>query len=316
MTQLRAGWNAFWFTPRSTLPLAFLRIAFGLLVAVWAFSLRGDVAWFFGPDGIQPSQPDRPGVLALLRHLNTTWAAYVFVVGVGLAGLALAVGLRSKVAGWVVFVGLVSLQYRNPYVVNGGDLLMRLVAVYVALAPTGAALSYDRWRRHRADFWQAPERPLWAVRLLQVQVCVMYFDSVWEKIVGETWRRGTAVGFALANDALTRSDAVDWITGTGWLDNLLTWATLVLELALVFLVWNRRLRPWVLLGGVALHLGIEIGMPLGFFPLVVMVSYLSFVPVEWAEKVLAPVRATFDRRGGRRPARAVAARRHARPDTP
>ena len=40
--------------------------------------------------------------------------------------------------------------------------------------------------------------------------------------------------------------------------NLFTWATLAFEATFFVLVWNRRLRPWVLGIGVAFHLGIDL----------------------------------------------------------
>jgi len=287
----RARLHAFWFQPTSTNPVAFLRIAFGVLVCCWTASAFQDRAWFYGRGAVVGPQPASAGPLGFLGWFDgsamATTAATVTLVLLGAAALCLTVGLWARLAGWVVFVCILALHQRNPYVLNGGDLLLRTLAFYVALAPTGAALSVDRWRRHRSRFWEAPLRAPWAMRLVQLQVCVMYFDSVWEKLPGETWRGGTAVSWALANDSLARVPGGGWLSDHVVLTNLATYGTLVIEVALVFLVWNRKARPWVLLGGVALHLGIEVGMPLGFFPAVVMVSYLSFVTPEAADALVA-----------------------------
>jgi hypothetical protein len=52
----------------------------------------------------------------------------------------------------------------------------------------------------------------------------------------------------------------------------------VIELALAVLVWNGKLRPWVLLGGVALHVGIDFSVRVGFFSLAALVAYVAFLP--------------------------------------
>jgi uncharacterized membrane protein YphA (DoxX/SURF4 family) len=291
VNRVAAHWDRFWHTPTSTLPAAILRIVFGAVVFLWALSMLEDVYWFFGPHGVLPEQLDRPGILGFLGRSDSPLLPAAALGALMVAGVLLAIGCWTRVVSVVVFVLIAAFHHRNPFVLNGGDLLMRLAALYIALTPTGAALSVDRWRRNRAEFWSHPERPMWGLRLLQLQVAVMYFDSVWEKIVGETWRAGTAVGFALANDELTRTANGDWIGDVGWLNNILTWSTLLIEFALALLVWNRRLRPWVLLGGVALHLGIELGMPLGFFPVIVLTTYLSFLTPSGAERVVAGARA-------------------------
>ena len=38
------------------------------------------------------------------------------------------------------------------------------------------------------------------------------------------------------------------------------------------------LRPWVLLAGVALHLGIDYAVRVGFFSYAVFVAYIAFLP--------------------------------------
>jgi hypothetical protein len=57
----------------------------------------------------------------------------------------------------------------------------------------------------------------------------------------------------------------------------LTWGTLAVECALAFLVWIPRLRRWVLLGGVLLHLGIEWSMVLAVMQWVLIGAYTVFL---------------------------------------
>jgi hypothetical protein len=63
--------------------------------------------------------------------------------------------------------------------------------------------------------------------------------------------------------------------------------TLVFEISFVFLVWNRRLRPVLLISAVLLHTGIAVFMGLVTFSLMMMTALLSFVPAEAVHRLLA-----------------------------
>ena len=74
------------------------------------------------------------------------------------------------------------------------------------------------------------------------------------------------------------------------MSNLLTYGTLAVELSLGLLVWNRKLRPWVLIAGLGLHLGIEYAIRVGFFTLALCVAYLAWVPPATMDRVLLRLR--------------------------
>ena len=65
---------------------------------------------------------------------------------------------------------------------------------------------------------------------------------------------------------------------------------MVTELSLAVLIWNRRLRPWVLLVGVSLHVGIESSIMVGFFSYAMLASYLCFIPPETSTRYVLATR--------------------------
>ena len=153
-------------------------------------------------------------------------------------------------AAVVVFVGVLSLERRNPFVFNSGDGLIRVIAFYLMFAPSGESLSLDRWRRARETFWEFPARAPWALRLMQVQLSILYLASVWAKLAGETWNNGTAVSYALRLEDLQRFEPPTALATSELVSNLLTYGTIAVEASLGVLVWNRTLRPYVLALGV------------------------------------------------------------------
>jgi hypothetical protein len=81
-----------------------------------------------------------------------------------------------------------------------------------------------------------------------------------------------------------------FVAHTATISNLLTYGALAIELGLAVLVWNRRLRPWVLGLGVALHLGIDWSIRVGFFTLAVFVLFLVFLPGDRADRLVLRLR--------------------------
>jgi hypothetical protein len=283
MRELGAAWQRFWFEPEETSTLALVRIAFGALVLVWAVTLTHDASSFFSGSGILPESgyDGRPSaVWSLLDLTDSGLAVGLVVAGLSIASLFLIAGLYTRLAAVVVFVLLVSLERRNPFVFNSGDGLLKVIAFYMVLAPAGASLSLDRWRRARDAFWEFPSREPWPLRLMQVQLSILYLATVWTKLSGTTWNDGTAISYAARLEDLTRFDLPHSIATSELVVNLMTYGTLALEVAIGILVWNRRLRPWVLGLGVFLHLAIDLTMRVGFFSYAVFVLYLAFLPPE------------------------------------
>jgi hypothetical protein len=285
------AWRRFWFQPEPTSTLALVRIAFGLVAMAWTVALLPGFSAWFGDDGILPRHPAPAGgtwgPLDLLAGGGATTAALVVLL---VASACLVVGYRTRAAALLVFLGLLAFERRDPFVFDSGDALLRIVALYLALAPAGASLSLDRRRRARDGFWEFPARAPWALRLMQVQLSVLYLATVWTKLRGTTWNDGTAVSYALRVGDLERLPLPHFVTDSLLVANLMTYGTLAIELAIGVLVWNRRARPWVLGLGVALHLGIDYSMRVGFFTLAMLVLYLAFVPSDVAARVVLAVR--------------------------
>lgn len=290
------AWRSFWFEPRQMYPLGLVRIAFGALVIVWTLWLlpiRGDL---LGPDGVTPAQPSIPSTWGLFAVWNTDVAILIGLVVLLVAAVALLVGWQSRVAAVVVFVLIVSLERRSPWMFNSGDALIRIEALLLALSPCGTALSLDQ-RRRTGTFWSAQTRPNWPIRLLQVQFAIVYLAAVQVKLAGQPWLDGTAVSYVLRIEDMTRIPLPHWLVANALAMNAATWAVLATELALGILVWFPRCRPWVLFAGIAMHLMIDMTIQIGIFSYAMFVLYLAWLSPETV-KVL-PDRIRRLRRNGR-----------------
>jgi hypothetical protein len=249
--------------------MAALRIAVGLLTIGWTLSLLPDARTFLGDDGVQRSLP----------HVDSgAWVVplgppYLVVSVLLVAAAALALGWRTRIASVVVAVLLLAVQRRDPWVLNSGDLLLRELAFFVLLMPAGETWSLDARRRGTSRL-RAP----WALRLVQLQISGLYLFSVWAKVRGHTWNDGTAVGIALQLEDLQRFAVPSAVATSLGVSAVLTYSALAIEASLAVGLWLPRLRYGVMAAGVALHLGIEASLLIGWFSLAVIASYVAFVP--------------------------------------
>jgi Vitamin K-dependent gamma-carboxylase len=155
------------------------------------------------------------------------------------------------------------------------------------LAPIGRRWALDA-RRKPARTTQVT---LWPLRLLQIQLSIIYIAAVWAKLRSPgPWNDGTAVGYALQMGDLQRFALPEQLSTSVLVAGALTYGTLALELALGVLVWNQRLRPWVLLAGVSLHVGIDLTIRVGWFSWVMILLYLAFVPAPVIQAAVARMR--------------------------
>ena len=220
--------DAFWFAPTDPATLALVRIAFGALVTLWALSLAPDLGAFFSTAGVigdaSPTAATGPG--ACSGSSTRTPPSRRSTSRCSPRAVGMTVGWHSRVCAAVVFVALTSLARANPYVFNSGDTLIRVLAFYLMLAPSGMEFSLDRRRARQRGRDVASTHPAWPLRLIQIQVSVMYASAVWSKLQGARWRDGTAVSYATRLPDLVRFPARRCFEHSPLFSQLATYGTL------------------------------------------------------------------------------------------
>jgi hypothetical protein len=213
-----------------------------------------------------------------------------------ICAIAMTIGWHTRIASIAVWILVISYQHRDPSAFNAGDVLIRIEALCLALAPSGAAFSLDQ-RRRTGKFWSAQVRAPWPIRLFQLQLSIVYLASVHWKLAGITWPNGTAVSYALRLKDMVIVPVPQWFIHSAFLINIATWGAMAVELAVGILVWNRRVRPWILCAGVIMHTTILFTMGVGFFTPAVFVLYCAFVSPDAIRRFAAdPTRTRVFRR--------------------
>ncbi|MFC7303032.1 HTTM domain-containing protein [Streptomyces monticola] len=114
---------------------------------------------------------------------------------------------------------------------------------------------------------------------LMAQVCVVYASAGWWKITGTTWQDGTAVHYPLGIDFLSPwPELSQALAGQQALVLLLTYGTVVVQVAFPFALLNRHAKNVLLVLMAAEHLGIAVLMGLPYFSLVMLSADAVFLP--------------------------------------
>ncbi len=275
--------------PRTAWPLAIARVVIGLAILLWALTMAVDVTALLGDDALVGL--DFADGLNRYVPLDSTLAISAALVGLVLASGAIIVGWRPSFWLVVAFVLLVAIQRRNTMILNSGDIILRDLTLLLALTPTGAAMSIDQVRRYgREAFWTSSMVAPWGLRLVQLQVMVVYLFAFWSKS-GELWQNGTAVSTAFRLRDLQRFGELSVFVDNIWFVAFLTWSTLIVELALGTLLWVKRLRPLLIVFGVLLHLMIDTFVLVGFFGLAMIAGLTIFLDAGWIDNAIRRRRA-------------------------
>ncbi|MGQ0830725.1 MAG: HTTM domain-containing protein [Microthrixaceae bacterium] len=280
--------DRFLFASSSTSPMTLVRVGWGAVTAVWALTLLPDIDPFLTTGSLRYDRPAPAGSWNPLQWLSWDGAPLLACLVLVVAAVATSLGLRTRLSAAVAVVCLIALQRTNTTILNSGDLLLRQIGIVVALSPCGLLWSLDarRARRNGSAVPASPRAP-WALRLLQLEIALGYLLSAWAKFRGDTWRDGTALALALRIEDLQRVALPDWVFAQQGALALLTAGTVAFEATFFLLVWNRRLRPWVLGAGALFHLGIDVFLDVGFFSIAMWVAYLAFVLPDAADRIVA-----------------------------
>lgn len=316
---LRRAWNWFFFESADPRASAAVRIAYGVLLLLMLGIELPDIGMWYSSSGVLPFEVSRCVVDAdtwtifqwLPDNLATVrWCYGIFMV----QSLLLLLGVRPRLQAICVLMWLTSFQHRNCMLVDGGNTVFRLFAFLLALSPCGCRWSIDSWlhaRRHGKPS-ELSSRFAWAVRLMQIQVAVIYASTAWEKLNGEAWLDGTAIYYtSRLDDLFGRGPVPDMLfndlTALKWM----TWAVLATEVCLPIALWLRETRGFAILAAIGLHLSIEWMMHLFLFEWIMIAALLSFVTaadVSFLKSLFARI---FMRRRQPRNGRATRKRRRA-----
>jgi hypothetical protein len=218
---------------------------------------------------------------SILRWLPESWGPPVALAAWASAAVALLAGWHARVAAAVVWALSWSFLNSGYYLHNAGDRLRHTIPLLLMLCPCAAVWSLSK---NSAPCGRGGTGPVyvyaWPLRLLFLQMALMYFFNGLYKLSAPGWRDGSALHYVMTD--------VGW---SRWPVQLPPTALTVL--AWVVMLWETGFPLWVMLPGtrtaalwlgVAFHVATGLHLELGMFWLYALCLYLPLVPWErWAD---------------------------------
>ena len=265
--------------------LAAWRIALGLILITDLWWRASSLTAHYTDAGVLP----RSDWLALeqepwhlsLHAMSGAWGfeALLFALA-GIAGLAVLFGIRTRTALFISWILLISVQSRNPQILQGGDVLLRCLVFWSLFLPLHARWSIDNLTRSNATTTDHRYSSIAAFAIL-AQMCMLYAftaalksDTIW---LGE----GSAIWYALHIEQFTTALG-RYLANYPELLRYLTYSVITLEISAP--LWLLMPYKTELVRGIAatlfigFHLGLALTMHLGPFPFICMAGWLLYLP--------------------------------------
>lgn len=277
-------WNQFWFEASEDYlsSLALFRIVFGLVMAFFYMTRQQDVALYYTNEGLMPVS-----YLNTLEPLKYNFSSFLYINNLPLlqclhglliaACVSLSFGFLTRFSALLVYGLAHEFFQRDPAAMFGVDSISIFFALYLIFSRAGERYSLD------AIFFKFKKTGEWgrmlgsvSYRLMQVQLCVVYTYSGWEKLKGTRWWDGSAVWDVMTMGNLQRWD-MSFVSHMPFVLALIAYTVLFFEIYFVVLICFERIRNYVLAYGVMMHIGIIIFMNLPSFGSMMISVYALFL---------------------------------------
>ncbi|MGE3975392.1 MAG: HTTM domain-containing protein [Bdellovibrionales bacterium] len=283
------SWNEFWFCSVDLRFVSLFRQLFGLVI----FSYYG-FRWiylklFFTDEGLVPLQEGMHFFSGRFFAFyfwfpQSLEAIHLLYAGFMLSLALLTLGIKPRLFAWIaLFLHLLFVQ-RNYAVIYGADKVVSCWLLYLGLCASSVKI------KSKEPVWSTD---LWSgvgVRLIQIQLCVIYLYSGLEKLRGGTWWSGTALWAILTNQDLVYFD-FSFLAHFPLLVVMGSYFAIFFELYFPVAMTYPKLRLWWLKLGAAFHVLIGLLMNLPAFSLVMVLPYLLFLPQVVRKNRLDPLKA-------------------------
>ncbi|MEU0839984.1 HTTM domain-containing protein [Streptomyces sp. NPDC005962] len=118
-----------------------------------------------------------------------------------------------------------------------------------------------------------------ALVVIMGEVCLLYASAGWYKVQGSRWQDGTALYYPLHLDYFSPWPSLaDALASSGTLVMLLTYGTVIVQVAFPFTLLNRRAKNVMLVLLMLEHIGIAVALGLPFFSLAAIAGDAVFLP--------------------------------------
>ncbi|WNM28942.1 HTTM domain-containing protein [Streptomyces sp. Li-HN-5-11] len=125
-----------------------------------------------------------------------------------------------------------------------------------------------------------------ALLVIAAEACLIYATAGWYKIQGSRWQDGTAVYYPLHLDYFSPWPGLaDLMASSGTMVMLVTYGTVIVQVAFPFTLFNRRVKNVLLALMMTEHAVIAVVLGLPFFSLAMIATDAVFLPTSFLRRL-------------------------------
>jgi hypothetical protein len=188
-------------------------------------------------------------------------------------------GYFTRISTIVVWFTTINLQNRIYSTNTGGDLLLNILLFYLIFISDGKNyrnIELDKIKNVFDNFFSL---------LCKIQLVIVYFISSIYKVLSPEWLDGTALQRILFVNEYSLPFIINSINNFGLLLYFSTWIILAYQILFPIVLIKNNKTNYLLIIGVTLHLAIALVMGLFNFSLIMIISYVLFIPTKHLKKI-------------------------------
>ena len=194
-------------------------------------------------------------------------------------------GIGKRITPFLLFLSLGVIQTLSWFTLNGGDNILKFLVLYYVFID-----SYDKFCLLKSSNDDNNELTNFLSNLggfsICIHICLVYFISAVHKIHADVWFNGVATYYILASERFQGTSLNTSLVQNGFFVTMSTYGTIIIELFFPFLIWNRNLKPFLILFAVSLHMGIAVFMMLYDFQILFIMILGFFISNdEWDQLI-------------------------------
>lgn len=270
--------------------LALMRISIGVLIISDIAVRSTDLLAHYTDEGVLPRAyifDNWDSHYHLSLHLlsgDLYFQVFLFLFA-ALVGFFLIIGFHTRSMTFLSWIMMVSIQNRNPLVLQGGDVVFRLILFWAIFLPWGEYFSVDSLKRGVKNKISKHTISAWTIGYALQLLMIYYFSSILKS--GYEWHQGaTAVYYTLSLDQFTTPlgrfllrypDIMSFLTRGTWYFE--AWGPFVYFIPIKSWIF----RTLLVFGFIGMHASFAATMHLGHFSYVMIAAWLGLLPTEFID---------------------------------
>jgi len=262
----------------SAAPLAFFRIAFGLLMLI-------SIIRFWSMGWIEQLYLDPP---FHFTYYGFDWVkplgnfTYLLFIVCGLAAVAVALGWKYQVAAATLFLSFTYIELMDKTTYLNHYYFISCMCFLLCFLPAGKYFSVDSYRT--PSKWM-PQIPKWTIYSIMLLVSIVYFYAGLAKLHSDWLLHALPLKIWLPG----RYDLplIGGLLEQEWVAYAFSWGGAVYDLCIPFALLYKPTRNIAFVFVVIFHLLTRILFPIGMFPYIMIVGALIFFSPDVHERILS-----------------------------